>query len=304
MNPPFSWQEAGRRLYRLRGVLRLGPLTGSGRRSAQAYLLLRLILIASILLFILLPIVYMMTTSVKEPIEIRETGALLPGRGLFWLNWVRAFRNVPSLKYLFNSTVVGIASTLLTLVVAVPASYTIARFRTGGTLFPSWILGTYIAPPIVISIPVFSMLRIAGLIDSKTGLAIVHAFANLPVAVWLLDGFVRAIPREIDEAAWIDGCSRMHTLTSIIVPLMMPGLVATGLICMILSWNEFLFALILTYREVSQTFPIGISGYQGEHGLQFGEMSAAALTGIIPVYVLAFFFQRHLVEGLSRGSLR
>ena len=288
MSPLFSWQQAGRRL----------------RRLMRVYPLLRLILIALILLFTLLPIVYMMTTSVKEPIEIRETGALLPGRGLFWLNWVRAFRNVPLLKYLFNSTVVGLASTLLALAVAVPASYTIARFRTGGTLFPAWILGTYIAPPIVVSIPIFTMLRVAGLIDSKIGLAIVLACANLPVAVWLLDGFGPPIPREIDGAAWIDGCSRTHTLTSIIVPLIMPGLVATGLICMILSWNEFLFALILTYSEASQTFPIGISGYQGEHGLQFGEMSAAALTGVIPVYILAFFFQRHLVEGLARGSLK
>lgn len=273
-------------------------------RWAPSAHLLRLVLIALILLFTLLPIVYMMTTSLKEPIEIRETGAILPSRGLYWLNWVRAYRNVPLLKHLFNSTVVGIASTLLALAVAVPASYTIARFRTGGSLFPSWILGTYIAPPIVVSIPIFTMMRTAGLIDSKVGLSIVHAFANLPVAVWLLDGFVRAIPREIDEAAWIDGCSRIRTLTTIIVPLMMPGLVATGLICMILSWNEFLFALILTYSEVSQTFPIGISQYQGEHGLQFGEMSAAALTGVIPVYVLAFLFQRRLVEGLSRGSLK
>lgn len=274
------------------------------RWSLPPHHLLRLTLIALILLFTLLPIVYMMTTSLKEPIEIRETGAILPSRTLYWLNWVRAYRNVPLLKHLLNSTVVGIASTLLTLVVAVPASYTIARFRTGGSLFPSWILGTYIAPPIVVSIPIFTMMRTAGLIDSKVGLSIVHAFANLPVAVWLLDGFVRAVPQEIDEAAWIDGCSRIRTLTTIIVPLIMPGLVATGLICMILSWNEFLFALILTYSDVSQTFPIGISQYQGEHGLQFGEMSAAALTGVIPVYILAFFFQRRLVEGLSRGSLK
>jgi multiple sugar transport system permease protein len=263
--------------------------------------------IAVIVIFtlsILLPIVYMATTSVKEPIEIRESGALLPTKGIYLVNWERAYRNVPIHMYLINSTLVAVFSTLIALVIAVPAVYAIVRFRIGGKVLPSMILGTYVVPPIVVSIPFFAMMRLAGLTNSVVGLIVVHAMINAPVAIWLLDSFVRAIPRELEEAAWIDGYSRYRTLAQVVLPLIKPGLVATGVILLILSWNEFLFALILTYSPVSQTFPIGISRYEGEHGLQFGEMSAAALTGIAPIYLLILFFQQYLVRGLTRGGVK
>ena len=253
---------------------------------------------------LLLPIIYMATTSLKEPIEIDETGALLPSRGIFITNWKRAYATVPLSKFLFNSTVVAVSSTVIALAVAVPATYTIVRFRTGGKLPPAWILGTYIMPPIVVSLPIFAMIRLAGLIDSKFGLIIVYAMANMPVAVWLLDSFIRAIPKELEEAAWVDGYSRFDTLRRVVVPLIRPGLVATGIICLILSWNEFLFALILTYSDTAQTFPVGIAGYRGEHRRELGQMSAAALTGVVPIYLLVLFFQRYLVRGLTRGGVK
>jgi multiple sugar transport system permease protein len=223
---------------------------------------------------------------------------------LFTDNWVKAYRNVPVHIYLFNSTFTAFFSAALALGVGVPVSYVIARFKFGGGWFPSWILGTYITPPIVITIPIFVMMRTAGLIDSKVGLTIVHAVGSLPVAVWLLESFIRKIPRELDESAWIDGASQARTLWAVITPIIMPGVIATFIICMILSWNEFLFALLITYSQDSQTFPIGISNFIGEHGQQFGEMSAAALGGLVPVYLLAFFFQRYLVEGLAEGSVK
>lgn len=253
---------------------------------------------------IILPILFMVSTSLKAPIEIRSSGSVFPQEGLFFINWERAYRNVPLHIYLFNSTVVAIVSTLLALVIALPATYSIVRFKFGGTLLPSLILGTYIMPPIVVSIPFFGILAAAGLVNKLPGLIIVHAMVNAPVAIWLLDSFVRQIPRELEEAAWVDGYSRFDVLRRVILPLVAPGLVATAIICLILSWNEFLFALILTYSDASHTFPVGISRYEGEHGLQFGEMSAAALTGIIPIYILVLIFQRYLVSGLTRGGVR
>jgi multiple sugar transport system permease protein len=253
---------------------------------------------------ILLPIFYMATTSVKEPIEIRESGALLPTKGVFLTNWIRAYRNEPLHLFLLNSTLVAVFSTLLALVIAVPTTYAIVRFRIGGNVLPSMILGAYVMPPIVVSIPFFMGIRLLGLANTRIGLILVHAMINTPVAIWLLDSFFRAIPAELEEAAWIDGYSRLDTLSRVVLPLVMPGLVATAVICLILSWNEFLFALILTYSEQSQTFPVGISRYQGEHGLQFGEMSAAALTGIIPIYILVLLFQRYVVTGLTRGGVK
>lgn len=264
----------------------------------------RIVLIVLFAAGVLLPIIYMATTSLKEPIEIRESGAILPTRGLYFTNWVRAYSNVPLHIYLFNSTVTAVTSTAIALLIALPVTYAIVRFQTGGKILPAWILGTYVMPPIVVSLAIFAMMRMVGLTDSLLGLIIVHAMANLPVAVWLLDGFIRAIPRELEEAAWVDGYSRFDTLRRVVVPLIKSGLVATGIICLILSWNEFLFALILTYSDASHTFPIGISRYEGEHGLQFGEMAAAALTGIIPIYIVVLIFQRYLVEGLTHGGVK
>ena len=264
----------------------------------------RFFFLVRVAFFFLLPIFYMLMTSLKEPIEIRESGALLPSRGMFIVNWIRAYRNVALGRYLLNSTVVAVSSTLVTLAIATPVTYSIVRFKTGGKVLPSLILGMYVMPPVVVSIAIFAMVRAAGLIDELSGLVLVHGVINLPVAVWLLDGFIRAIPVELEQAAWLDGYSRFDTLRRVVLPLIKSGLVATGIICLILSWNEFLFALILTYSDASHTFPIGISRYEGEHGLQFGEMSAAALTGIVPIYVLVLFFQRYLVEGLTRGGVK
>jgi multiple sugar transport system permease protein len=260
--------------------------------------------IAVFVVAILLPIVYMASTSIKEPIEIRESGALLPTKGIFLINWVRAYSNEPLHMFLLNSTIVAVVSTILSLLIAVPTTYAIVRFRVGGEVLPALILGGYVMPPIVVSIPFFMGIKLLGLANTRAGLILVHAMINTPVAIWLLDSFFRSVPQELEEAAWIDGYSRLDTLRRVVLPLVMPGLVATAIICLILSWNEFLFALILTYSEQSQTFPVGISRYQGEHGLQFGEMSAAALTGIIPIYILVLLFQRYLVTGLTRGGVK
>jgi len=235
----------------------------------------RIAVIAVFTISILLPIAYMATTSVKEPIEIRESGALMPTKGVFLINWERAYRNVPIHRYLLNSTLIAVGSTMIALMFAVPATYAIVRFRTGGLIFPAWILGTYVMPPIVVSIPIFALMRSAGLVNTIVGLIIVHAMANLPVAIWLLDSFVRTVPKELEEAAWIDGYSRFQTLRRVVVPIVKPGLVATGIICLILSWNEFLFALIMTYSPDSQTFPVGISQYEGGMGFNLARWPPA-----------------------------
>jgi len=264
----------------------------------------RIFILVLFLGMILIPILFMITTSLKEPIEIRLSGALFPSQGVTGINWVKAFRNVPLVRYLFNSTVVALVSTFLVVLIAVPATYSIIRFSTGGWFLPAWILGTYVMPPIIVSIPIFNIVKFIGLQNTLAGMILVHTMMNMPIAVWLIDSYIRVIPRELERAAWIDGYSKWETLLRVVFPLIKPGVVATGVICMILSWNDFLFALILTYSVSSNTFPIGISRYVGEHGLQFGEMSAAALAGIIPIYILVFIFSRNLVESLTRGSVK
>jgi multiple sugar transport system permease protein len=207
--------------------------------------------------------------------------------------------------FLRNSTIIAVFSTILVMIIAVPTTYAIVRFKVGGELLPSMILGGYVMPPIVVSIPIFFLIKTLGLANKLPGMILVHTIINTPIAVWLLDSFVRTIPKELEEAAWIDGYSRFQTLMKVVLPLIRPGLIATGIICMILSWNEFLLALLLTTDpRGAQTFPVGISRYQGQHGLQFGEMSAAALSGVIPIYLIVFIFQRYVVAGLTRGGVK
>jgi multiple sugar transport system permease protein len=276
----------------------------SRKRSRQAMRFFQIFALVAFTLFVLIPIIYMITTSIKDPIEIRESGALFPTKGVFIINWVHAYSAEPLFGFLFNSTVVAVFSSLLALVIAVPTTYAIVRFNIGGNILPSMILGGYVMPPIVVSIPFFMLVKTIGLPNTKLGLILVHTMINTPVAVWLLDSFFRTIPKELEEAAWINGYSRFDTLMRVVLPLVRPGLIATGVIVMILSWNEFLMALLLTSSPAAQTFPVGISRYQGEHGLQFGEMSAAALTGIVPIYILVFVFQRYVVAGLTRGGVK
>jgi len=263
-----------------------------------------LVIAIGFLSIILLPILYVAATSLKIPLEIRTSGALFPQGGITFENWVKAFRNVPLTKYLFNSTVVAISSTIITLLIAVPTIYTTVRFRTGGALLPTFILGTYVMPPIVVTVPIFAIVKTLGLQDKLVGLILVHSMMNIPLAFWLLDSYIRNLPVELEHAAWVDGYGKFDTLLKIVYPLIKPGVLSTGVVCLIMSWNEFLFALILTYSEASKTFPIGISQYIGEHGMQFGEMSAAALAGIIPIYILVFIFSKNLVEGLGRSGIK
>jgi multiple sugar transport system permease protein len=193
---------------------------------------------------------------------------------------------------------------ILTLLLAVPATYAMVRHGVGGKVLYNALLSSYVAPPIVALLPIFYLLRRIHGIDTLWGLALIDGLASVPVAVWLLDAFVRQVPREIEEAARVDGAGLLQILTRIVFPLIMPGVVATGIICFILSYNELLFALVMTYRPETQTLPVGISLFQGDRLVNFGQMAAASLTGMIPVYLVALFFQRWLIRGLTLGAVK
>ncbi len=271
-------------------------------RSSSVGRILRWLALAVVLIFFLAPILYLALVSLKPQPEILS-GQLLPSR-IAWENWPNAFDTVELLLFLRNSVVVAGISAAVTMLIATPATYAMVRFRTGGSWLRSAVLTSYVAPPIVAVIPLFYLLKWGQLIDTLPGLALVHGLANLPVAIWLLDSFVREAPREIEEAAWVDGEGQVGTLLRIVLPLIVPGLVAVAIICIILSYNEFLFALVLTYRPATQTLPVGIALFQGDRLVQFGQMAAASLAGMIPVYIVALFFQRGLIRGLTSGAVK
>jgi multiple sugar transport system permease protein len=189
----------------------------------------------------------------------------------------------------------------MTLLIAVPAVYALCRIQIGQSFSPGIVLGSYMAPPMVPLIPLFFLAKWSGLIHTLSGLILCYGLLNTPVALWLLTGFIQRIPEEIEEAAAIDGAGVFRILNQIVIPLIMPGIISTGLICVILNYNEFVFAFFFT-GNTTRTLPIGIALFQGDRLVDFGQMAVASLIGIIPIYLTAIIAQKWLIGGLTAGG--
>ena len=249
----------------------------------------------------LLPIAYLLSLALRPAGEVLNS-SLLPDTVSFD-NFVKVFDTIELGAMLTNSWVSAVGAAVLAVVIATPAAYFTARHVRGERLL-TVLLASYCAPPIVAIIPLFFLLRYAGLTNSVAGLILVNGIAGVPVAAWLLDGFVRRIPVEIDEAAAIDGLSVTATLRKVVIPLLWPGIVAALLVTFFLSYNDFLFAVYLAVTKESQTLTVGLSLFQGDRNVQFGQQAAAGLLGVAPVYVLALAAQRYLVGGLTTGATK
>lgn len=255
----------------------------------------------------ILPVYWMLTVSLKTD---SDTFSVPP----VWIRFTPTARHFQEIfvyksfgRYLLTSAVVAAASTTIALVVGTLAAYALARFSLPGKLaerLSFWIASTRMLPPIVTVIPLFMMIRDARLLDTISALVLVYAGFNLPFVVWMMRGFFEELPREIEEAAVMDGDSRLGALRRILLPLVTPGLAATAVFCLITCWNEFLFALILTQTDASITLPVAISGQVTQYEIRWGAMSAAGITAIVPVLVFAFAVQRYLVRGLSLGAVK
>jgi multiple sugar transport system permease protein len=249
----------------------------------------------------LIPIGYLASLALR-PAEDVLNSSLLPTS---WTlsNVVKVFDTIELGTMLRNSWVSAVGAAVLAVLIAAPAAYFTARHVRGERLL-TVLLASYCAPPIVAIIPLFFLLRYAGLTNNLGGLIVVNGIASVPVAAWLLDGFVRRIPIEIDEAAVIDGLTVAATFRKVVLPLLWPGIVAALLVVFFLSYNDFLFAVYLAVTKESQTLTVGLSLFQGDRNVQFGQQAAAGLLGVVPVYVLALAAQRYLVGGLTTGATK
>ncbi|MET0318168.1 MAG: carbohydrate ABC transporter permease [Rhodococcus fascians] len=268
--------------------------------SAAKRWIVRVVLVVAVVVT-LIPIGYLVSLAVRPPSDVLNS-SLLPTQ---WTtsNFASVFDTIALGTMLQNSWISAVGAAILAAVIATPAAYFTAR-RFGGERLLTVLLASYCAPPIVAVIPLFFLLRNLGLTNSVIGLIIVNGIANVPVAAWLLDGFVRRIPVEIDEAAVIDGLSVAGAFRKAVLPLLWPGIVAALLVVFFLSYNDFLFAVYLAVTKESQTLTVGLSLFQGDRNVQFGQQAAAGLLGIAPVYVLALVAQRYLVGGLSTGATK
>lgn len=203
-----------------------------------------------------------------------------------------------------TSALVSVISTVVCLVLAAGISYPLARLNVRGQQhIATWILSLKIIPPIVVIIPLFILLRSVGLTGTTGSLVVMYTYMNLPLAVWLLRGFFQDLPKEIEEASFVDGASRLRTFFAITLPLVLPGLIATGLLCFIFSWNEFLFANILTGAS-TRTAPVSLTEYVTPVSIEWNKIMAAGTLVVLPVWIVALSVQRYLVRGLTLGAVK
>jgi multiple sugar transport system permease protein len=261
--------------------------------------------IATIVIFgvILFPPVVLFLTSIKTDIDALS----FPPKWIFdptLKNYTAILKTSPLVRFALNSLIVASLNTVLCLIVGSMAAYGLARFKfKGADNVAFWILSIRMMPPVAAIIPIYILMKKLGLLDTPWCLVITYLTFNLPFVVWMMKGFFEEIPREIEESALIDGCSDFAIFFRIALPLVAPGLAATAVLVFIFSWNEFLFALILTGTK-AVTFPVGIIGYMKETGINWGYMTAGGVLALIPVIVFMILVQKHLVKGLTLGALK
>jgi len=269
--------------------------------------LTKYVLLFTLTLATLAPIYWMITISFKREVD----QFAVPPRW-FWFaptleHYLDAFVVRSFGQYLINSLVVAIGSTVCALVLGTLAAYSLARFRVPGNLdrkLALWILSTRMFPAIVTAVPLFLIMRDLRLVNTRLSLIIVYTSFNLPFVVWMMRGFFAEVPRDLEEAAMVDGDSRLGALWRVVLPLVTPGLAATAVFCLIVSWNEFLFALVLTQTDDAMTLPVGIAGRVTQYGIKWGVMSAAAVVAMVPILAFAMSVQKYLVRGLSLGAVK
>jgi multiple sugar transport system permease protein len=249
------------------------------------------------------PVIYLLMTSFKSRLDIY----VMPPKFIFMPTveaWVLAFTKKPLFYYFMNSAVVAVGSTAISLVFGTLAAYALARFRIPGSNDISFfILSIRMFPPIAAAIPIFLSMKIVGLLDSRVGLIGAYTVFNLPFVVWMMREFIMAMPVEIEEAAMVDGLTRMQAFRQILLPLLRPSLVAVAIFCVIFSWSEFLFAFLLTQTK-AKTMPVSISEFITWREVTWEQVSAAGTALVLPVLVFSFFVQKYLVRGLSFGAVK
>jgi len=260
-----------------------------------------LIVIAITLMF-LWPVLWLLMTSLKPRIEAFEIPPKL------WFhptleNYRFVLSDRPFVSYIRNSVIVTIISTTATLIVGAVAAYALARFKfKGNERISFWVLSTRMLPPVAVILPIYLILSRLGLINTYAGLVLVYTAFNIPYAVWLLRGFFAEVSVSIEEAALMDGCSRLAVFTKILLPLTAPGLAAALVFCFILSWNEFMFALVLTGMQ-TKTLPVLAAGFMTDRGIRWGEISVVGMFVLVPAIAAAVILQRNLARAFTFGAV-
>lgn len=251
------------------------------------------------------PAVWILFTSLKSEAELVSKPITWWPHDPTLANYVQAFTDQPLLRYLGNSFAVAVLSTILSLFVASLAAYAIARLNLRHRrLILTCIVASSMFPLVTLLVPIFQTMRSLNLLNTYTALVLPYTVLNLPVCTLVLVSFFQSIPRDLENAAMIDGCTRLGALWRVVVPLAAPGVFTAGILAFVNAWDEFLLALSLNASATMRTLPVGITLYQGEFTFPWPIISAALVVAIVPVAVLIAVFQERVVGGLTQGGLK
>ena len=256
--------------------------------------------------FCLFPFYIIVTTSLKVEVDIfawPPRWAFEPTLGNYY-DALFVFGGRGIIKYLLNSIIVTGISTVLAVFVGSMVAYGLTRFRIlGGKHLFFFILSTRFAPPVAFVVPLYLMVQRTGLLDTHLALILIYTSMNMSLVVWIMRGFFAEIPIEIEEAARVDGYTRLQIFRFVALPLVKPGLITTGILASIMSWNEFLIATVMTQSQAA-TLPVYLAGFSGSMGLAWGPYLAVGTIAVLPIMVFTLLLQRHLVRGLTFGAVR
>ncbi len=262
--------------------------------------------LAVILGIAVFPFWWMLNTSFKQPVDIFAGATLYPHHPTT-SNYDKLFNTYHFGSYLQNSIVIVAASVAVSLLIGTLAAYALTRFRLRFGLNQSALVVALLVrmiPGILLVIPLYITLAKWGLLNTRLGLILIYSGLNTSFVIWMMQSFLAEIPRDIEEAAMVDGDSRLSALRRVVLPLAAPGLAATAIFSVIATYNDFLIALSLTSTPDAQTVPVGVSTLIGKIQIEFGPMAAAGVIGALPIVIFALLVQRHFVRGLTLGAVK
>ena len=275
----------------------MGPRPAAGTAALVA-------LQVALALFVLVPFLWMVSVSLKPATEPFAIPARMWPAEPTLDNYVAAFR--PEFRtYFVNSLIVSLSTVAITVTLGLLAAHAFTRAKlvvVSG--FLSLVVLAQMFPHAAIIIPIYKMMRAADLLDTRVSLVVAYVSVTLPVAIWMLRGFLARLPESLEEAASIDGAGPLRVFWEIVVPLARPGIVATAVYVLIVTWQEFLFALSFTSSREMRTLPVGMNDFIGQYGIRYGELMASSVLISVPVVAVFFFLQRYFVAGLTAGAVK
>lgn len=263
------------------------------------------IFVLIILAFVGFPLIWMIMSSLKPSVELfKMPPQIFPKKPTFiW--YKNAFGDSTVVRYFFNSFIVAISTMLIDMVIATLGAYSLARFSyRGRRLIMMSVLSAYCLPPIMLMIPLYRIIATLGLNASYLGVIIGHTTFTLPFSVWLLIPFFQKVPKEIEEAAIMDGAPPFNIFITIILPLCIPGILSTGIMVFILSWNEYLLSSVLIISDTMKTLTVGLANYISSTEIDWGTIMALGTSTTLPIVILFSTIQKYFVEGLTAGALK